>query len=137
MENINKNKFLKTAINKASKIVKNNERLKHVIKASGEKLGDMDIDNIKSGKFVARIKVIIRMIKSYRRGEYRDIEWQSLVMLVGALVYFITPIDLIPDFIPITGFIDDITVVVYIYNKLQSEIDKYIIWEKSTLPESE
>jgi len=75
------------------------------------------------------------MIKSYRKGLYRDLEWQTLILLVAALVYFITPIDLIPDFIPITGFIDDITVVVWIYNKLQSEIDKYIAWETSTLPE--
>lgn len=137
MENIDKNKFLKNAINRASKIIKNNDRLKHVITASGEKLGNMNIGSIKSGKFIGRVKVIIRMVKSYRKGTYRDIEWQSLVLLVAALVYFITPIDLIPDFIPITGFVDDITVVVWVYNKLQEEIDRYIMWEKSTLPEHE
>lgn len=137
MESIDKNKFLKNAIHRASKIVKNNDRLKGVIMASGEKLGSMNIENIKSGKFIARIKVIIRMIKSYRKGLYRDLEWQSLVLLVAALVYFITPIDLIPDFIPITGFVDDITVVVWVYNKLQTEIDKFIAWETSTLPEAE
>ncbi|MEL7004311.1 MAG: DUF1232 domain-containing protein [Bacteroidota bacterium] len=137
MENIDKNKFFKKALDRASKIVKNNDRLKSVIIKSGEKLGSMNIDSIKSGKFIARIKVITRMVKSYRKGLYRDIEWQTLVLLVAALVYFITPIDLIPDFVPITGFVDDITVVVWIYNKLQSEIDKYIAWETSTLPEAE
>lgn len=137
MENIDKNKFLKNAIHRASKIVKNNDRLKSVIIAAGEKLGSMNIESVKSGKFITRIKVIIRMIKSYRKGVYRDLEWQTLVLLVAALVYFITPIDLIPDFIPITGYIDDITVVVWIYNKLKTEIDKYIAWETSSLPEAE
>jgi len=43
MENIDKNKFFKNALNRASKIVKNNDRLKTVIIESGEKLGSMNI----------------------------------------------------------------------------------------------
>lgn len=133
MENVNENKFFRNAKQRAANILKNKEKLRHLMNASGEKLKDINFDKIKDNKFVDRVKVIIRMIKSYKSGEYRAIRWQSILLLVAALVYFVTPIDLIPDFIPLTGYLDDLTVIVWVYNKLKEEIDNYILWEEQTM----
>ncbi len=75
------------------------------------------------------------MVKAYAKGEYREIQWQNMVLIVAAILYFITPIDLIPDFIPITGLVDDFTVMVWVYNKIQQEVDKFILWEKEYISE--
>ncbi|MBL6446448.1 DUF1232 domain-containing protein [Fulvivirga sp. 29W222] len=130
MENVNGNEFFNRAKQRATNILKNQERLRNLMKASGDKLKDIDVSKLRDTKFIDRIKVIIRMVKAYRSGEYRDVRWQSLLLLVAALVYFVTPIDLIPDFIPITGFVDDFSVVVWVYSSLKEEIDRYILWEE-------
>ena len=70
------------------------------------------------------------MVQAYRKGHYREIKIQNILLVVAALVYFVTPLDLVPDFIPITGLIDDFTVVLWVYNKLQEEIDNYLEWER-------
>ena len=86
MENVNGNKFFDSAKQRAANILKNQERLLNLMKASGAKLKDIDVSKLKDNKFVDRLKVIIRMVKAYKSGEYRDIRWQSVLLLVAALV---------------------------------------------------
>ena len=54
-------------------------------------------------------------------------------MLVAGLVYFVMPLDILPDFIPVTGFLDDITVIIWIFNNFKSEIDAFEAWERNTI----
>lgn len=117
---------------RADKIFNNNERLLNLLKASSEKLKDINLNKVKESKFIDRIKVIGRMVRAYKSGQYRDIQLQNILLMVAALLYFVTPIDLIPDFIPITGFVDDFTVVVWVYSRLKEEVDKFVLWEKQT-----
>jgi uncharacterized membrane protein YkvA (DUF1232 family) len=46
------------------------------------------------------------------------------------LLYFILPADLIPDFIPVIGYLDDLAVLTTIMNSLQKEISDYRIWKE-------
>jgi uncharacterized membrane protein YkvA (DUF1232 family) len=129
MKDVEKNKFFEKAREKASSVLNNNDRLKQLFANSTEKLSTVNLENFKGSKFVDRIRVLIRMVKAYKRGEYRNIKLQNILLIVAALVYFVTPLDLIPDFIPITGLVDDFTVIVWVYNKVQQEIDKFMEWE--------
>ena len=45
--------------------------------------------------------------------------------------YFIYPVDLIPDFIPISGIIDDVALIAWIYKSVDEDIQKFLEWEKS------
>ena len=47
-------------------------------------------------------------------------------IICGALGYFILPIDIIPDYIPFIGYTDDLTVMIYAYNRVKSNIDDNI-----------
>ncbi len=43
----------------------------------------------------------------------------------GALLYFIVPLDLVPDYIPIVGLLDDFAVLSAVINSVQDELAKY------------
>ncbi len=131
MKNVEGNKFFERAKTKADKLLSNNQRLRQLFNTSKEKLSEIDVSTISSSKLVIRLRVLIRMVKAYATGNYRDIETKNILLMVAALVYFVTPLDLVPDFIPITGLLDDFTVVLWVYNKVQEEIDKFIAWEES------
>jgi len=49
-------------------------------------------------------------------------------MIGGGLLYFILPTDLIPDFIPVIGYLDDLAVLTTIMNMLNTEIREYRVW---------
>ena len=131
MDEVEKNRFFKRALKKASEVLQSSPRMRNVVNKATEKVNDFSVDNLKISGLVARLKVFIRMVKAYAKGDYRDIEWKHILLVMAALLYFITPLDLIPDFIPVSGFIDDFTVLVWVYNKVQHEIDRFQLWESS------
>ncbi|MGM0454072.1 MAG: YkvA family protein, partial [Thermodesulfobacteriota bacterium] len=75
------------------------------------------------------LMLLFRMLRAYLGGRYRDVSWQSLVAIVGALVYFVMPIDLIPDAVAGLGFADDAAVIAWTIQALREEIDRFSAWE--------
>ena len=73
------------------------------------------------------------MVRAHVTGAYRAFSPVSLLMFVFALVYFITPIDVLPDFIPALGFTDDLTVVLLILKRFSADVEKYRTWEQTNL----
>ncbi len=79
--------------------------------------------------------VLGRLIKAYALGKYRQIPWKTILLIVAAIIYFVNPLDLIPDLVPLTGLTDDFAVLVWVYNSVSSEIDKFVAWEEDHLKE--
>ena len=131
MEDVENNTFFKKARGKAGSLFSNNERLAQLMHTTRTKLDGLELANLSKTRFVERIKVLVRLVKAYKNGSYREVQIQNVLLIVAALIYFVTPIDLIPDFIPITGLLDDFTVIVWVYNKVQEEIDRFLSWEKA------
>ena len=77
-----------------------------------------------------KITTIGRMIKAYASGEYKVLPTQSLLKMIAVLIYFVSPIDLIPDFIPIFGFTDDLAVMVWLFGAIQQDIEAFRSWEE-------
>jgi len=48
---------------------------------------------------------------------------------VAVLIYFLSPIDVIPDFIPVIGLLDDMALVAWFSSTLKDQLDKYAEWE--------
>jgi len=70
-----------------------------------------------------------RMIKAYANGSYREIPWQSLVMIVTAVAYFVMPFDLIPDFLVGIGFVDDAALLGWTVRTFGTDIAAFKQWE--------
>lgn len=76
------------------------------------------------------IIALTRMVRSWAKGDYRNISTQSIIAVVAALIYFVNPLDLIPDFIPVIGQIDDILIIGYLIKTVNKEIERFMAWEK-------
>ncbi len=83
--------------------------------------------------FINKIRTFSRLIKSYKSGEYKKFPWKSVVLIIAGLIYFLSPIDFIPDILPILGFSDDAAIVFWIFNSMESEIKKFLEWEQSKI----
>ncbi|MEL6615673.1 MAG: YkvA family protein [Bacteroidota bacterium] len=81
------------------------------------------------GSLRSDIPALLRVVKAYARGEYRAIPWRSLVTLVAGLVYFVAPVDMIPDFIPVVGYIDDAAVIALAIRSVRRDLDAFEAWE--------
>jgi uncharacterized membrane protein YkvA (DUF1232 family) len=81
-------------------------------------------------KFAQDIKLLFSLVKDYWEGEYRAIPWGTVAGIVGALLYVFCPIDLIPDFIPFAGLVDDAAVLALCLAGISSDLEEYRSWKK-------
>lgn len=75
------------------------------------------------------LQTLFRLIRAAVAGEYTGVPTGTLLAAVAVLIYFISPIDLIPDFIPVLGLIDDVALVAWFSLTIKTEIDKFHEWE--------
>lgn len=83
------------------------------------------------GRFITDLKILFSLIKDYMSGAYREIPWWSIASVVAALLYVLSPIDLIPDFIPVVGFVDDALVVAACLRLIEQDLDNYKTWKEN------
>jgi uncharacterized membrane protein YkvA (DUF1232 family) len=83
------------------------------------------------GKFVNDCKLLIAAVKDYWHGKYKRIPYWTIAAIVVALLYVLNPLDLIPDFIPVFGQIDDAAVVAACLLLVRKDLHKYRRWKTS------
>lgn len=81
------------------------------------------------GKFWSELKLLYELVNDYRKGVYREIPWKSITFIVGTLIYVLTPIDLIPDFIAVFGLSDDAAVVALCLKVINEDLQTYKQWK--------
>lgn len=65
------------------------------------------------------------------RGEYRAISGKALVSIVAGLAYFLSPLDLVPDFLFGVGLLDDVAVLAWVMRTWRSELDAFVVWREA------
>ena len=128
---MSKESSIKEYISKAKKIINDDEKLKKLIEDVLKKLKEISSDKKTSAKLNDSLRLFIRIINAYTTKEYTYVPWKTICLIVAGLIYFIYPVDLIPDFIPVSGLIDDIALIAWIYESIQEDIDNFLEWEKS------
>ncbi|WP_433475282.1 YkvA family protein [Spirillospora sp. CA-142024] len=81
-----------------------------------------------------RIRAVPRMLKSVLRGQYKGMSFGTLGLLALGLVYIISPIDAIPDVIPIAGLADDTGLALWLAAVLVKASGDFVTWERSGRP---
>ena len=75
--------------------------------------------------FIATLISDVKFLYEMMCDEDYAISWETKALIIFGLGYFISPIDAIPDAIPVVGYLDDAVVVAWICNSLGEEIDEY------------
>ena len=68
------------------------------------------------------------MLKDYKAKRYTEVPWRSIGLLSVGILYFLNPMDLMPDIIPILGLTDDAVALAAIFKSLQSDLKLYCEW---------
>ena len=85
------------------------------------------------GKYVTKnglssVKENLLLMKDYlydvTTGKYKDYDVKKLMVIVGAVIYVVTPFDFLPDFIP-PGLIDDLSIVAWALKEASAELENY------------
>lgn len=126
MTNIDNNSFFQKYLKKASSYLgnkdKSSELLKKAVYMAPKKKGSL-------GDAWEKVILFIELFKAYINGSYRDISTKSILTVIAALLYFVSPVDALPDFIVGLGLVDDATILVYTFNQLNKDIEKFKIWK--------
>lgn len=73
--------------------------------------------------------MLFRLVRSWVRGEYREVPRTAVLWATLAILYFLSPIDAIPDIFP-GGYLDDIAVISFILRRIKDDLNKFSLWEK-------
>ena len=71
------------------------------------------------------IRTAYDLVSDFVTGKYKGISKSTIMLLAGGLAYLALPIDLVPDFIPVAGWMDDAAVLGWIFARCADEFKKY------------
>src|SRR5690606_38465547 len=126
-QRVRRSSSYRTALARATQVLKKPDRLAQLIKDASTKADKLDKGPIADAK--DSLLTLFRLVKAYARGDYRNISWSNLVLVVSAIIYFVTPIDLVPDFILALGYLDDAAILAWTIKALGEEVREFSRWE--------
>ena len=121
--------IFKRFLGKAEEYIRKPTRLKKLLTDAYDKASQKNDVGTIANEVWDTLQTLFRLIKASASGEYTGVPGTTMAAAVAVLIYFISPIDLIPDFLPIVGLLDDAALVVWFSSTLKGEIDKFHEWE--------
>lgn len=120
-------KGFEAAKSKAEDLIQDKNKTQKVMKEALHKAQ-------KNEKIFAETKVetfaVFRLISAWSSGEYKRVPAKAMIALLAAILYFLNPMDVIPDFIVGLGFVDDLSVLGFVLNLFKKDISDFLDWEK-------
>ena len=116
-------------LRRGAKLLSNPSGLKRLVVQAAKKLNGSGSEKIKA--VGEQLGLLIDLLKAYIAGEYRDISPQAIASVAGAIIYFVVPLDGVPDFLFGWGFIDDAAVVSYVIAQLSTELESFKQWRNT------
>ena len=80
------------------------------------------------GTYIGDIPKLCAMVSDYASGAYREVPLSTIITVLGAIVYFVSPVDAIPDTIPVLGYVDDMAFIRMILSTMHGDIKRYYTW---------
>ena len=106
----------------AREVIRQHEQLRRMLEDAGAKVRK---HRHRLRKVLDELELLISMVRAYASGEYREMPWRALLTAAAAVVYFVNPLDLVPDFLPLLGFVDDAAVIGFVVESLREEMRRY------------
>ncbi len=126
MKEISPEKANKALHDQAEKVT---DRDLEKVLAKEQKIEDKFRNNDSISGYLDRAKSMFGLIRDYWNGNYRQVPWKTIAAVAGALLYVLMPLDLIPDFIPVAGFLDDAGVIAACLKLVSDDLVTYEKWK--------
>ncbi len=126
---LSKNALFNVFLGRAARLLGRPFKVVTILNEAANKLSDKQKGDNKFQQLFEIALTLVRLVRRYISGEYRDIATGTIVSGLAVLLYVLSPIDLVPDFIPVVGFLDDLSLVSWFMGKFQGEISKFREWE--------
>ena len=110
----------------AEELVKNPAKLEELLRQLEEKIKEVPV----AGNALSRVPLMISMIRSYLTKEYTAISPKVIVSLVAAILYLLACKDIIPDKVPVVGYVDDLAVFAAAFLVNEPELSAYSKWRE-------
>lgn len=111
---------------KALQYIKDRKKAKELIKEATTKTKS-EVGRIES--FRSQLLLLVDAFDDWIKGEYREVPYKTLTLIVIGILYFVVPTDFIPDIFIGPGYIDDATMIAYIFKQIDQDLHKYKIWK--------
>jgi len=113
-------------VKKAEELISDEDQMERFLERLEHKLKKVPL----VGKKLSNIPILVSLVRSYVKKECKDIPIGSVMAIVAVLIYFVSPIDLIPDSIPIVGYLDDAAVLGFVWNMVEDDVEEYKKWQE-------
>ncbi|MCY7153699.1 YkvA family protein [Streptococcus mitis] len=118
---------LESGYGQSEALLNDKDKLDNFLYRLEQKINDMPF----VGKKFSMIPVMISLVKNYVQGKYTTVPYGTILAVLSALIYFLSPIDIIPDFIPLAGYFDDMAVMGLCMKMVNTDIESYDEWRRS------
>lgn len=82
------------------------------------------------GRLRADLDLLLGLCLAWWRGEYRRLGSQTLLSIVAGLLYFLMPLDAVPDWLLGVGLLDDLAVLAWVLRTWDAELQAYRLWRE-------
>jgi len=83
------------------------------------------------GRLCYDLPLLVRLLRAWKNGRYPGLSLRTLASIAAALLYVLSPVDLVPDFIPGVGLLDDMAVLGLVFQTLSQDLAAFRVWEQS------
>ncbi|MGE5628333.1 MAG: YkvA family protein [Solirubrobacterales bacterium] len=77
-----------------------------------------------------KLQLLFSVTIDWIKGNYEKLPLGSMIAIFIAIIYFVSPIDIIPDFLP-AGLIDDAFIISLVTKQIASDLERYKTWKNS------
>lgn len=130
---ITKTLFFKILTYRAGNFFKTPSKLFYLIKEANKNIDDNPSIGQLASHAIDNFKLLFRMIRANVRGQYNGLSKKNVLLMIAAVLYFLSPFDIIPDALPLIGFLDDISLVSWVITTLNDEVMDFRIWETNNI----